>query len=553
MFFLFLSAGVINSQTAAGKNKVLLAKFEVSDNRIQDVALSSDGKLVAAGYGFYDEGGITIWNVESRKVIAILLEKETKTSGINKVAFSSDGKSFAAVDGKGNVWLWKVGDWRNYRKILINKGNANGLVFSPDGLKLAFSSEETALIYDLTSNKTEIIAVNLKESKEFDGISFAPDGKTIVISGSSGTQLWDVDAKKITTAWKNPENNFFGKLSPDGRHFISGGGAIYGSKSIKIRTHPDGKEVKKLTDFRSGIFELAISKSGKFFALGGGDYSGEGTFSLWSLDDVKELGFASFGDFPVKGLSFSSDDKMLAVGSENGAVLIYDVNSFRGNEIKQQTNNLCGEIKNENGKTFITPLAKIPATMQIDLAYPWQLEIANSNAAQDAAGLPVVLKHWSIESSSAEDRARIEEYKSFLTQPADTSNYIVFGVGENPGFGYTIKIFSNGSFVAADRSGECLSYGNLSQLKTDYQTIKKRLLNENFLSIPKEPLTIGASHYRTAFIEIATDGVSEIRSDADSFELLVKENGKTKKREAFSQIHTKEENFISSLLKAGFQ
>ncbi|HRH46461.1 MAG TPA: hypothetical protein PKY82_32760, partial [Pyrinomonadaceae bacterium] len=101
--------------------------------------------------------------------------------------------------------------------------------------------------------------------------------------------------------------------------------------------------------------------------------------------------------------------------------------------------------------------------------------------------------------------------------------------------------------------GKCLSFGNLSQLKTDYQTVKKRLLDEGFLSIPKEPLTIGADHFRTGFIEIVMNGVSEIRTDADSFELLMKEKGKTKKREAFSRLSEKESGFINALLKAGFK
>jgi WD40 repeat protein len=553
LIFFLLTALSINSQTVNDNGKVLLSKFETPDHRIQDVAFSPDGRMIAAGYGFYDEGGITIWDITSRKVIATLLEKESKKGGINKTAFSKDGKLFAAADSKGNVWIWKIGDWRNYKKIINDKGDANGLVFSPDSLKLAFSSEENTLVYDFTSNKVDVIAAGEKDSNEFDGISFTPDGKYIVVSGRKGTQTWDVQTKNFINDWKNPAFNFFSQLSPDGRYFIYGGGAIYGEKSVEIRHFPDGKKIKELNDFRNGIFALAISDSGKYFALAGGTYGGEGTFSLWRFDEIKELGFATFGDSPVKGLAFSGDEKMLAVGSDDGYVLIYDTERFRGGETKQQTEKLCGEIKNEGGKTFITALSKIPGIMTQDFVYPWTLEIANSDAVKDSVGLPVVFQNWAIESSSADDKARINELKPLLSKDQNKSNYIVFGIGENPGFGYVIKIFNNGNFAAANRSGKCLSYGNLSQLKTGYQTVKQRLLDEKFLSIPREPLTIGADHFRTEFIEITTDGVSEIRTDADSFELLMKEKGKTKKREAFSQISTKEQGFVDSLLKAGFR
>lgn len=555
IFTLLLTVIIANSQTINDRDKALLAKFETPDHRIQDVAFSSDGKLVAAGYGFYDDGGISIWGVASRKVVATLLEKESKRGGINKIVFSADGKLFAAADSNGNVWLWKVGDWRNYKKIIEKKGDANGLVFSPDSSKLAFSSEEIALVYDISLNKADVIAVGKKDSEEFDGISFTPDGKSVVVSGVKGTQIWDVKTKKIVNIWKNPAFNFFGKLSPNGNYFISGGGAIYGEKSIKIQSFPDGREIKELTEFRNGIFDLAISNSGKYFALAGGTYGGEGTFSLWSFNNIKEIGFATFGDSPVQGLAFSSDDSLLAVGSDDGYVLVYDVTRFRGGETKQQDFKLCGEIQVKDNKTYIVALSKIPGIMTQDFVYPWRLQISNPESVESSINSPVVLQKWAIESSSADDQAKIDEFKSLLPKDQTKLDYIVFGVGQNPGWskGFAAKIYSNGNFVAANNSGKCLSYGNLSQLKTDYQSVKKRLLDENFLAIPKEPLTIGADHYRTAFIEITTNGVSEIRSDADSFELLMKEKGKTKKREAFSQIYDKENEFIESLLKAGLK
>lgn len=551
---LFLSITAAKSQSGNTKD-ALIAKFETPDHRINDVAFSSDGKMVAAAYGFYDDGGITIWNISNKKTIAVLLEKESKRGGINKIAFSNNGKLFSAADSNGNVWIWTVGDWRNPRRIIVDKGNSNGLAFSPDSSKVAFSSEETALVYDLATNKSDVIFAGKKDSNEFDGISFTPDGKSVVVSGSKGTQIWDVLTKKIVKTWKNLEYNFFGLLSPQGNYFISGGGAVYGEKSVKIRRYSNGEIIKDLTEFRDGVFSLAISNTEKYFALSGGTYGGEnaGYFSFWSLGEINEIGFVAFGDAPIKGLAFNNDDSVLAVGGNNSEILLYDTNLLRGKQVEKQKEALCGEIQTEDGKTIIRALSKIPGIMSPNFVYPWRLEIENPNSVQNTVGLPVLLKNWSIVSSSADDKAKIDEFKTFLNKDNDDSNYIVFGVGENPGFGYMIKIFSNGNFVSSNRDGKCLSYGNLSQLKTDFKTVKKRLLDEEFLSIPKEPLTIGADHFRTEFIEIVTNGFSEIRTDADSFELLMKEKGRTKKRESFSKISAKERLFIDSILKAGFR
>jgi hypothetical protein len=92
----------------------------------------------------------------------------------------------------------------------------------------------------------------------------------------------------------------------------------------------------------------------------------------------------------------------------------------------------------------------------------------------------------------------------------------------------------------------------LDQLKTDFESVRKRLVAEGVLDVPKEPLVLGADHYRTRFMEVTLNGVPELRSDADSIEVLLK-GGPAKKREAFSRIFDQEESFINSLLRSGMK
>src|ERR1051326_3359638 len=57
-----------HAQTVDGP---LLAKLECPD-RVKDVAFSPDGKLLAAGFRWNSQGGVRVWNVADRKVLAIL-------------------------------------------------------------------------------------------------------------------------------------------------------------------------------------------------------------------------------------------------------------------------------------------------------------------------------------------------------------------------------------------------------------------------------------------------------------------------------------------------
>ncbi len=329
-------ASLATAQATVEASEALLAKLASPDHRLQDVAFSPDGKLLAAGYGFYDDGGITIWKVADRSVVATLLNGASRKAGIERVAFSEDGKLFAAASDRGDVMLWTVGSWRSHKTVLAHRGDTTDLSFSPDSTKLAYSSEEAAILYDLRSGKATVIATGSRFGKAINGISFSPDGKFVIVCRNNSIQVWDMESQKFTNVWKPTPFGFFGRLSPDGSHVVVGGGAVYGKKSVQIWNYPEGRKVNEVTDFRNGLFALAISHSGKLFAVAGGDYGGEGSLSLWNLDDACELGFASSGTFPIQGLAFSPDDSLLAAASENGFVLLYAVDRLRGPHVKKQ-------------------------------------------------------------------------------------------------------------------------------------------------------------------------------------------------------------------------
>src|SRR6185503_1352390 len=137
------------------------------------------------------------------------------------------------------------------------------------------------------------------------------------------------------------------------------------------------KLVSELTDFRSGIFSVAISHSGRLFALAGGDHGDGGDLSLWSFDDVREIAYTQFGKTPISGIEFSPDDTMLAAGAEDGSVLLYAVERLKGPVVKKQTSLMCGEIVVEGDRAFTRSLTKVPLPMR-DFGYPWRLEIVNS-------------------------------------------------------------------------------------------------------------------------------------------------------------------------------
>lgn len=537
-------------------SEALISKLDCPD-RVKDVAFSPDGKLLAAGYGWNDQGGARIWNVAERTTVATLTVGKGDSANIERVAFSPDGKLFAAANWDGDVLLWAAGEWGTHKTVITHLGSPKSLTFSPTGAKLAFASEEVAVLYDLHSGKSTTLAVRNNERDSFISISFAPDGKSVTVFRDASVEIRDGESGRLIRSWKPTGGGFFGGTSPDGRYVITGGGAVYGEKGVEIWNAQDGKKVGGASDFRGGLFALAVSHSGKLFAVAGGNYGSGGDLSLWDLQEAREIGYVSFGEMPIEGLAFSPDDKILAAGSNDGFVLLYAVDRIRGPEVKKQAEALCGEVAVEGDRVFVVPLSKVPGPMTRDFQYAWKLEVANPDALANLAGSPLVLQDWAIESNSAMDRTRVDGFKPLLSRrdiPGATSNYILFGDIQNPGWneGSIIKVYADGSFVAANNPGECLAYGHLDQLNTSFESLKKRLVGEGLLSVPKDPLTLGTDHYRTRFIGLASDGTTELRSDADSIEVLLK-GGPAKKRQAFSRVFNQEEQFINLLLHSGLK
>lgn len=541
---LVTAAALVPAQTA---DNALLAKLDCPD-RVQDVTFSPDGKLLAAGYGWNVKSGVRIWNAADRSVVANLIVGKGDDANVSCVAFSPDGQWFAAGDWNGNAFLWKVGNWKSYKPVILNRGMAESLSFSPDSTKLALASEIDATIYDLRSRRITVIARRNDRRYGFITISFSPDGRSVLLFRDAALQIWDLTKRRLIKTVKPPGSGFFGKTPRDGKYALASGG---GKNTQTIWEAMASKKIGEFS-FRGGPLALAVSHSSEVFAVGGGNFGSGGDLGLWSLKDFKEVGYVSFGEFPIEALAFSPDDSILAAASDDGCVLLYAVNRIRGPEVKKQDYALCGEILSEGDRAFIVPLSQVPGGMRDRFTYSWKLEIVNADRVASLSGTPVELSDWNIESRADEDRARINQFRR-VGPPTKSPNHIVFGDIQNPGWneGLLAKIYGDGSFVVTNNPGRCLAYGSLDQFTTNFESVKTRLVGEGLLGIPKAPLIVGAAHFRTRFVELVVDGVPELRSDAESIDVL--KGAPATKREAFERIFSREESFVNSLRHGGMK
>ena len=543
---------------AAGSSEALIAKLDCPD-RVNAVAFSPNGQFLAAGYGWNNQGGLKIWSMADRTVVWTWAtpQKDKSSEGIDEVAFSLDGKFLAAATSIGDVLIWKVGTWGEPRRIILKAGRPSALVFSSDDKTLALSSEFAVFYCNLMTWNSRKLRSRADPAEEFIVAGFSADGRELAVCRAAAIQWWDVDTGKVVKNWAPHGLGFFCSLSSDRDYLVAGGGAILTDKNVEVLNASDGKPLAGHSGFRSGLFASALSHSGQWIALGGGSYGSGGDLSLWSLRDLHEIGFVSVGRLPIQGLAFSPDDSVLAAGSHDGVVLLYAVDRLRGPQRTKQTVALCGEVSVEGDKAYIVPVSKGPTPMSRDFDYGWKLEVAEPGNLVKFAGLPVVLQDWEIESNAAMDKARVNNFTSISSKPAapdSHAEYAVFGDVRNPGWnkGFIVKVYGDESFMAASNSGECLAYGSLSTTTTpNFDALKGRLLSEGLLSVPRDPLTLGADHFRTRFIALFGENGLGVRSDVEEPDSSKSRTHPANKAKQFTRIFEQEEPFINSLLQAG--
>ena len=171
-----------------------LASLEGHTSQINAFAFSPDGTLLASGSGnnraFEGEDDITVrlWDVASGEETATV--EVPVGNGVWSVAFSPDGNTLAWGAALGGVTLWDVTSRREIA--FIEKGEPPA-AFSPDGAILFFNSGGDAITLWDVANEIEL-ATLAGASPDVNSMSISPDG-TVLASGSwwGGTiTLWDV-------------------------------------------------------------------------------------------------------------------------------------------------------------------------------------------------------------------------------------------------------------------------------------------------------------------------------------------------------------------------
>ncbi len=362
------------------------APLPVTEGDVSSVAISPDGKTLAAGF-HGDGGGVALFNVmhplwagrRPRIQTALLRVREGEVSG---VAISPDGKTLAAgfgnipvgapldksdpaTDGGGRAFGGVVlFDATKHERLQaaplsVPEGDVSGVAFKPDGSILAAGFGKVdgdniggVVLFDATKHERfQDGPLHVPEGNVWC-VAFSPDCKTLAAGfgkvppsspvghslssgvggrGFGGVVLFDVTSRRRLQA--DPLQVLEGEVrslvfSPDGKTLAAGSGKL-GSGGVVLfnATSRQRLQAGPLPVPEGEVWSLAFSPDGKTLAAGDvDDGDGGGGVVLFDATSRQRLQVEPLevNQGEVRSLAYSPDGKTLAAGDGNGGVILFD-------------------------------------------------------------------------------------------------------------------------------------------------------------------------------------------------------------------------------------
>ena len=280
-----------------------------------------DGKTLASTSA---RKGIALWDVESKQTRETLLEDKRITSFTVLPCGNIIGTYIRSNEDYGCVWdaekpdepifefteqaqlTWKIGftpiddrlavgsrggtiyqyDFKSQERLKPLTGHTDfiwSVCFSPDGTRLASgSSDNTNRLWDVASGE-EIGTFPIDEPRTLMKIVFSPCGNLIAGGMYGELRLWCAESLTTLFAIPHPEiqNPYALEFSPCGRYLASGTWWQEGMEKMAISLWDvaSGENITTLWGHPTDIQSLAFSPDGTLLASG----SFDGTILLWDM------------------------------------------------------------------------------------------------------------------------------------------------------------------------------------------------------------------------------------------------------------------------------
>jgi WD40 repeat protein len=265
---------------------------------------------------------ITVTALPGTGKYQVLATIKAHANAVNALAFQPGFPDFlASGDKDGLISLWNVAENRSLGSLENPGGGVNGLAWSADGQWLASAgggNEPVVRIW--AGNPIQLLHKLDSPGGAFYAISFSPDSQKLAAAGKNGTiRVWEAATGNLIQDLPGHQGSVWGlAFSSDGRTLYSASA----DQTVRAWALPTGDPLWQ-ENLSQRIFTLALSRDGHWLAAGlenGGiwlsDLNFPGTTKTIPLEKIT-----------VNSLAFHPSYPLLAIGNDQGQVLLYDLDA----------------------------------------------------------------------------------------------------------------------------------------------------------------------------------------------------------------------------------
>jgi WD40 repeat protein len=239
-------------------------------------------------------------------------------AGVQALAFSADGSRLATGSDDGAVTVWETSGWKQMTRFQ-GQGSVRSLSFSPDGQRLLAGSSDHGYLLDATTGQQMAV---LPGGNKLSCLAFSPDGTRIANASGDGT-IRVFEAKTAEQLWMavpgGPVN--FVAFSSNGERVASGSN----DGTVRIFAASGGNLISVFKQ-PGEVRAVAFSPDARLAVIGSAtvhNSEGAGVARVIAVDTGKETAHAHFRAV-VDAVAFSTDGAMVAGGSDDGTVKVFD-------------------------------------------------------------------------------------------------------------------------------------------------------------------------------------------------------------------------------------
>ena len=280
-----------NRTLASGSIRQGIVLWDIVENRVRDRLMPDEdihsftvlpnGKMLAT-LAIFLHDTTKVWDVDKPdKPIAEFCEDLWWE---RHERFAPTGEYLAAGSNDGPVYVWNLQQPEHPIQLTGHTGHIYSLAFSPDGKRLVTSSDDkTARLWDVKAGK-EISILPMDKPCIPIGVTFSPCGTLIAGGMDNEIRLWCTEQLTTLRTLLQPETNqrtYALAFSPCGRYLASGTWWQNGMKKMAIRLWnvATGENIHTFWGHPTDIQSLAFSPNNTLLASG----SFDGTILLWDI------------------------------------------------------------------------------------------------------------------------------------------------------------------------------------------------------------------------------------------------------------------------------